>query len=136
VNIPDTESVHSTFTYSRAPTAPGSSPRGDVGYSAASDIWADINQGEDGCLDQGVLQLGPNVDNADGYGGFRGCLVSELQFNLTGRTGSFMYMAPEMYKGLPYNEKVGRGEGSKSQHATLFSARQSGVPSDCSGRAA
>lgn len=25
---------------------------------------------------------------------------------LSGRTGSYMYMAPEMYKEQPYNEKV------------------------------
>lgn len=28
-------------------------------------------------------------------------------FNLTGRTGSLMYMAPEVYLQQPYNEKVG-----------------------------
>jgi hypothetical protein len=27
-------------------------------------------------------------------------------FHLTGRTGSLMYMAPEVYKELPYSEKV------------------------------
>jgi len=99
VSIPDNESVYSAFAYSRAPTAPGSSTRGDVGYSAASDIWDDINQAEDSCLDQGVIQLGANMD--DGVG-----CISELQFNLTGQTGSYIYMAPEMFKGLPYNEKV------------------------------
>ena len=28
-------------------------------------------------------------------------------FDLTGRTGSYMYMAPEVLMGQPYNEKVG-----------------------------
>lgn len=31
---------------------------------------------------------------------------SELAFTLTGKTGSSMYMAPEVYKEEPYNEKV------------------------------
>ena len=111
MSIPDNESIHSAFAYSRAPTAPGSSTRGDVGYSAASDIWDDINQAEDSCLDQGVIHLGANMD--DGMG----CL-SELQFNLTGQTGSYIYMAPEMFKGLPYNEKV-RGVGGANYYIFL-----------------
>jgi hypothetical protein len=30
-------------------------------------------------------------------------------FSLTGRTGSLMYMAPEVFKELPYSEKVHPG---------------------------
>ena len=30
-------------------------------------------------------------------------------FDLTGRTGSLMYMSPEVFKALPYNEKAGLG---------------------------
>ena len=32
-------------------------------------------------------------------------------FDLTGRTGSYMYMAPEVLMGQPYNEKVGSPSG-------------------------
>lgn len=32
----------------------------------------------------------------------------ESAFKLTGRTGSLMYMAPEVFKALPYSEKVRR----------------------------
>ena len=43
-------------------------------------------------------------------------------FDLTGRTGSYMYMAPEVLMGQPYNEKVGSPQGlcrSRGSHMSL-----------------
>jgi hypothetical protein len=36
---------------------------------------------------------------------------ASAKYELTGQTGSLMYMAPEVYNGQPYNEKVGGSSG-------------------------
>ena len=70
--------------------------------SPASELWADINQEGDACLDQGL----PGEEGS----GFS-CWPAELQFNMTGQTGSYLFMAPEMFLGCPYNEKVREDAG-------------------------
>jgi hypothetical protein len=88
VSLADTGSV-----YSMAPSLAGSARSAGAGgaliCSAASDVWEDIHDGDDSCLDAEAQW------------------PAELHFHMTTRTGSFMYMAPEVYLSRAYNEKVG-----------------------------
>ena len=53
-----------------------------------------------------------NRSRRAGQAGARQQQDQSTSFDLTGRTGSYMYMAPEVLMGQPYNEKVGSLQGS------------------------
>ncbi|WIA40717.1 hypothetical protein OEZ86_004407 [Tetradesmus obliquus] len=61
--------------------------------TAASMLWEDMMEDDD-CQE---LLDGP---------GHPGCASGPLAYDLTQHTGSYMYMAPEIYRGEPYNESV------------------------------
>uniref|UniRef100_A0A383VJ07 Protein kinase domain-containing protein n=1 Tax=Tetradesmus obliquus TaxID=3088 RepID=A0A383VJ07_TETOB len=61
--------------------------------TAASMLWEDMMEDDD-CQE---LLDGP---------GHPGCASGLLAYDLTQHTGSYMYMAPEIYRGEPYNESV------------------------------
>lgn len=95
VSLADAGSVYSMAPGSIAGSVRSVSAAGGgalVPCSAASDVWEDIHDGDDSCLDAEAQQW-----------------PAELHFHMTTRTGSFMYMAPEVYLSRAYNEKVGAG---------------------------
>jgi len=69
--------------------------------TAASMMWDDLMD-ED--ADQDVVLDGAVPTVRGGHGG--GLIELPLSYNLTGHTGSFMYMAPEVFNRKPYNESV------------------------------
>jgi len=86
---------------------------GDSGGGGCSAAHAEIHTGEGSQhMSCGGSTAGPPVPrplliaNGSEAHATRPSEAASLQHQLTGRTGSLLYMAPEVFKGEPYNEKA------------------------------
>lgn len=53
----------------------------------------------------------------------------ESKFKLTGETGSYRYMAPEVFRHEPYNFKVPGGSTFDAEHARVYTLGPHTLPS-------